>query len=195
VAITASPTSATTTAHKTEALVPPTGATAARTRLTVQYWTVTMNDQDSCGSCDATLAALREAVDQVRPLAGRLGITIDIDERAVASWAQALDHAIVASPTIRAAGQELRPTHPDRTERRVWHWRGTSAVLPAEALIDLLVRALAARGQQVDDYLTGGGPAPYLRQYLPTAQPATPTWVGQSRLVESCGVASQVVES
>lgn len=191
VAITTSPTSPTTTptttAHHTEA---PTSTrsvsedTTAGARLSVQYWTVTMNGQDSCGSCDATLTALREAADQLRPLAGQLGITIDIDTRAVTTWSQVLDHAIVASPTIRAEGHELRPTHPDHTEQRVWHWRGTSTALPAEALTDLLVRALAARSQQIDDYVTRGGPAPYVRQYLPTAQPTIPTPDGTA---STCG--------
>lgn len=133
-AITTSPTLPTTSTRTTEASTSTSSVghdTAGNTtRLSVEYWTVTMNDQDSCGSCDATLAALREAADQVRPLGGRLGITVDIDTRAIATWSQALDHAIVASPTIRAAGQELRPTHPHHTEQRIWHWRGANTPCP-----------------------------------------------------------------
>jgi uncharacterized protein DUF2703 len=187
VTITTSPTSPTTTEAPASTSSVSEDATAGA-GLSVEYWTVTMNDQDSCGSCDATLAALREAADQVRPLAQRLGIGIDIDTHTVATWSQALDHAIVASPTIRAAGQELRPTHPDLSEARVWHWRGTSTdLLPSEALTDLLVRALAARSQQIDDYLTGGGPAPYIRQYLPSAQPATSTPQTPDSTASTCG--------
>lgn len=138
-----------------------------RIRLTVEYWTVAMRDQDSCGACDATLTTLQDAVAQIRPLAERLGITVDVAPRTVVTWAQALDHAIAASPTIRAAGHELRPTHRDHGEERVWQWRGTaSAAIPVEALTDLLVRAVAARSRQLGDYLTLGGPAPYLRQYM-----------------------------
>lgn len=189
VAITTSPTLPTMTAHTAEARASTSSVSEETTvRLSVEYWTVTMKDSDSCGSCDATLSALLEAAAQVRPLAERLGITIDIDSRAVATWSQALDHAIVASPTIRAAGQELRPTHPDLTEARVWHWRGTSTdLLPSGALTDLLVRALAARGRQIDDYLTGGGPAPYIRQHLPSAQPATPTPQTPDSAASACG--------
>jgi hypothetical protein len=167
-AITTSAPTQTTTTEAPTAANTTTDDTTGPARLTVEYWTVTRNDQDSRGCCDATLTAPREAADQIRPLAERLGITIDIQTRAIATWTQALDHAIAASPTIRAAGQELRPTHPDHTEQRVWRWRGTSTTLPVEALTDLLIRALAARSQQIDDYLSHGGPAPYLRQYLPT---------------------------
>lgn len=144
-------------------------------RLAVEYWTVTMDGQDSCGSCDQTFTEVSTALDTVRPLAARLGITVDLLPRTIATWAEAVDHRVVASPTIRAAGIELRPSHPDDTDTRVWAWRGTTttSAIP-EALLDFLVQALAARSQQLGGYLASGGPAPYVRQFLqapPAAEP------------------------
>jgi hypothetical protein len=142
-------------------------------RLAVEYWTVTMDGQDSCGSCDQTLTEVSAALDTVRPLAARLGITVDLLPRTIATLAEAVDHRVVASPTIRAAGIELRPSHPDATDTRVWAWRGTTTSLATpEALLDFLVQALAARSQQLGGYLASGGPAPYVRQFLEAAPAA-----------------------
>jgi hypothetical protein len=139
-------------------------------RLQVEYWTVTMDQQSSCGSCDETLTELSSVVDSVRPLAGRLGIAVEVVPRTVATWLEAVDHGIVASPTIRAAGIEVRPSHPDGSETRVWEWRGTTTGSPTpDALFDFLVRAVAVRSEQVSDYLASGGPAPYVRHYLQAA--------------------------
>lgn len=154
------------------------GATAAG-RLTVEYWTVTMDGQDSCSSCDRTLAEVGGAMDTVRPLAARLGITIELLPHTITTWPEAIDHGIVASPTLRAAGLEFRPSHPDESDARVWQWRGsaTSSAAP-EALLDFLVQALAARSQQLGGYLASGGPAAYVRQFLraaPTAQTPVPS--------------------
>jgi hypothetical protein len=142
-------------------------------RLAVEYWTVTMDGQGSCGSCDQTLTEVGSAMDTVRPLAARLGITVDLLPRTIATWAEAVDHGVVASPTIRAAGVELRPSHPDDTDTRVWAWRGTTTTSATpEALLDFLVQALAARSQQLGGYLAGGGPASYVRQFLQAAPAA-----------------------
>lgn len=175
-AITETPTLATAcspdTACAREAPSPAPSSTAAgsgrsETTLVVEYWTVTMDDQTSCGSCDATLAVVAEAVERVGPLAAQVGIGVEVRPRSVATWAEALDHQIVASPTIRAAGFELRPVHTDETEARVWTWRGTtSASVTPEALVNLLIRAVAARSSQLEDYLAAGGPASYVRQFL-----------------------------
>jgi hypothetical protein len=144
-------------------------------RLVVEYWTVTMDGQVSCGSCDQTLTVVAEAVEDVRPLAERIGLAIEFQPRSVATLAEALDQQIVASPTIRAAGLELRPDHPDESEARRWEWRGTitTSVRP-EALLEFLIQAVAARSQQLAGYLSSGGPAGYVRQYL-QATPANAT--------------------
>jgi hypothetical protein len=142
-------------------------------RLAVEYWTVTMEAQDSCDSCDQTLTKVSTALDAVRPLAARLGITVDLLPRTIATWAEAVDHRVVASPTIRAAGIELRPSHADGTETRVWAWRGTTTTSATpEALLDFLVQALAARSQQLGGYLASGGPAPDVRPFLQAAPAA-----------------------
>lgn len=148
--------------------VPFSATQGAPARIVVEYWTVSMDDETSCGSCDQTLTDLEGAIDTFRPVAARLGIEFEIQPRVVATWPQAIDHAIVASPTIRAAGAELHPIHhPDESDARRWTWRGTtSAQAPPEALLDLLVRAVAARSEQLGDYLKRGGPAPYVRQFL-----------------------------
>ncbi|QSB15969.1 DUF2703 domain-containing protein [Natronosporangium hydrolyticum] len=156
-------------------------------RLSVEYWTVAMDGQDSCGSCDATLTAVTDAIDAVRPVAERLGLAIEVAPRAVSTWAEALQHRIVASPTIRAEGLELTPSHQDESETRQWHWRGgETASTPFPAVVDLLVQALAARSRAVSDYLTNGGPAPYVRRYLQTAPAAEPSATGAA----SCGTSS-----
>lgn len=143
-------------------------------RLTVDYWTVTMNGQESCGSCDATLTTLTEAIEMIRPLATRLGITLEVQLHKVDRWAEAIDSGISASPTIRAAGVELRPCHPDSSEHRLWTWRGEIGTsLPVEAALDGLLRALAARSAQLGDFLADGGPSPYVRQYLSTSPQST----------------------
>lgn len=148
---------------------PATATPAAR--LAVEYWTVAMDGLSSCGSCDETRAVIADALDTIHPLAQRLGIAVELMPRACASWAEAVDHAIVASPTIRAAGSELRPSHPDNSEARVWQWRGTvTPALTPEAALDFLVQAIAARSQQLGNYLASGGPAPYVRQFLQVAQ-------------------------
>lgn len=146
------------------------------TRLVIDYWTVVMEDQTSCDTCDAALTALTGAVATLRPLAEPLGILIEVVPRAVTTWPEAIEHHIAASPTIRAAGTELRPAHPDSSETRLWSWRGTQhSALPEAALLDFLLRALATRSAQVNDYLHRGGPAPYLRRFLtePAASPTT----------------------
>jgi hypothetical protein len=152
-------------------------AVMSRVRVVVEYWTVTMDGQASCGSCDQTLTAVAEAVDDVRPLAERIGLAVEIQPRSVATWAEAMDQQIVASPTIRAAGVELRPDHSDESEARRWEWRGTttSSVRP-EAVLDFLIQAVSARSWQLAGYLSSGGPAGYVRQYLqdPPAYPTTP---------------------
>lgn len=162
----------------------PSADTASGVRLTVDYWTVAMEGQSSCGACDATLTALEDAAATVRPLARQLGVMIDIVPRTVTTWEEALEHAITASPTIRAQGIELRPDHTDDSETRRWHWRGAvTSEAPAEALLDLLLRAVATRSTQLSGYLVDGGPAPYVRRFLDDAPPAT---VDQPTS-ESCG--------
>ncbi|WP_031511329.1 hypothetical protein [Streptomyces megasporus] len=173
-----------TTTHAPAAADTPPSA-AESTRLAVEYWTVAMDGQSSCGSCDATRAVVDGAMEAARPLAIRLGIHLEVLPRTVATWAEALDHGIVASPTIRAAGFELCPSHPDTSESRVWQWRGRqTASLPEEAALDLLLRALAARSTQIGEYLERGGPSAYLRRFLlerPAPRPAADT---------SCGAAT-----
>ncbi|MFP8908398.1 hypothetical protein [Streptomyces atacamensis] len=145
------------------------------TRLTVDYWTVAMEGQDSCGACDETLTALTRAADTVRPLAAQLGITLDITRRTVATWHEAVEHHISASPTLRAAGTELRPAHRDDSEARVWSWRGAhTASPPPAAVVDFLLRAVAARSAQLDDFLSRGGPSPYLRRFLTASAAEAP---------------------
>ncbi len=143
------------------------GDSPPMTRLTVEYWTVAMEGQSSCGSCDVTLTALQEAVATIRPIADRLGLFVDVVSRTVATWSEAVENGIVASPTIRAGGAELRPAHLDGSEERVWQWRGQQAgEVPAEALLDFLVQAVGVRSRAIGDYLAAGGPAPYLRRFL-----------------------------
>ncbi|MGP4030039.1 hypothetical protein [Actinomadura sp. 3N407] len=170
----------TTTAH----LPVPPGASAvpaASGRLVIDYWTVAMGE-DSCGSCDATLTVLHGAVDAVRPLAEQLGIALEVVPRTVSTWEQALEHQITASPTIRAAGAELRPSHPDDSETRLWTWRGhTSGSVPQEAVLDFVLRALSARSGQLGDFLACGGPSSYLRRFL--SAPVTAELASD----ESCG--------
>jgi len=150
-----------------------TGSAPPGGRLAVEYWTVTMGGQDSCSSCDQTLAEVGRAMDTVRPLAARLGITIELLPHTITTWPEAVDHGVVASPTLRAAGLEFRPSHPDESDARVWEWRGTAASSAApEAVLDFLVQALAARCQQLGGYLASGGPAPYVRQFLRAAPTA-----------------------
>lgn len=165
-----------TTTHTTAAAHSPPAA-GESTRLAVEYWTVTMEGQSSCGSCDATRTVVEGVLEDARPLAIRLGIYLEVLPRTIATWAEALDHGIVASPTVRAAGFELRPSHPDTSESRVWQWRGRqTASLPEDAALDLLLRALAARSAQIGEYLERGGPSAYLRRFLleqPAPQPAT----------------------
>ncbi|HEX2312596.1 MAG TPA: hypothetical protein VHJ17_02620 [Thermomonospora sp.] len=155
--------------------VAPTDTPVAEARLVIEYWTVAMGDA-SCDTCDSTLATLTGAVETLGPLAGRLGITLEVVPRTVSTWAQALEHEITASPTIRAAGVTLRPSHPDDTERRLWTWRGrTGTALPQEAVLDTLLQALAAHSSRIGDYLAQGGPSGYLRRFLsaPASAPST----------------------
>ncbi|MEE1928803.1 hypothetical protein V1J52_11490 [Streptomyces sp. TRM 70351] len=170
----------TTTAHAATADTPP--YSAESTRLAVEYWTVTMDGQSSCGSCDETRTVVDGAIEAVRPLAARLGIHLDVLPRTVATWAEAIDHGIVASPTIRAAGHELRPVHPDTSGSRVWRWRDQQTdSLAEEAALDLLLRALVARSTQIGEYLEHGGPSAYVRRFLsdqPAPQPTADTPCG-----------------
>lgn len=165
------------------------GDSPPMTRLTVEYWTVDMEGQSSCGSCDVTLTALQEAVATIRPVADRLGLAVDVVPRTVTTWSEAVENAIVASPTIRAGGAELRPAHPDGgTEERVWQWRGQQAgEAPAEALLDFLVQAVGVRSRAIGDYLAAGGPAPYLRRFLREAPaPDAPTMTAGSCSSDAC---------
>jgi len=147
-----------------------------------------MDGAASCGSCDATLTVVNDAVETLRPLAERLGITFEVIPRTVGTFAEAAEHEIVSSPTIRAAGIELRPSHPDDSERRVWTWRGdTSTAVSAEAVLDTVVRALAAHSARFDEFLAAGGPSPYTRQFL-SGSPAEPALAGSAD--ESCGCAT-----
>lgn len=153
-------------------------------RLTVEYWSVTMDGQSSCGSCDETRTVVEHAIEAVRPLATRLGVHLDLLSRTVTTRAQAIDHAIVASPTIRAAGFDLHPTHPDTSENRIWKWRGHQTnALPEEAALDLVLRALTARSTQISAYLDHGGPSAYVRGYL-TEKPTADT---SCRPATNCG--------
>jgi hypothetical protein len=148
-------------------LPPVTSPGASRVELGVEYWTVARDGQDSCGSCDQTLAVVDDAVDTLRPIAERLGVNIQVRPHTITTWAEALDHAIVASPTIRSAGIELRPAHVDGSESRRWHWRGqVSPTVSSQAVLSVLVRALGKRSEDVENYLAGNGPAPYVRQFL-----------------------------
>jgi hypothetical protein len=148
----------------------PVGLDQSRASLAVEYWTVVMNGQGSCDSCDDTLGVLDAALEEVRPIAQLLGLAVEVVPRAVESWTDAVENGIVASPTLRAAGVELRPSHPDRSEARVWRWRGiTTGSARLESLLDFLIRALAVRSEQINTYLVGGGPAPYVRQFLESA--------------------------
>lgn len=136
-------------------------------RLIVEYWTVAMNGQSSCGSCDETRTIVDHAIEAVRPLATQLGIHLDILPRTVTTTAEATNHAIAASPTIRTTGFELRPSHPDTSETRIWQWRGhQTASLPHEAALDLLLQALTTRSTQINTYLEHGGPSDYVRRFL-----------------------------
>jgi hypothetical protein len=167
-------------------------APEAAVRLGVEYWTVAMEGQSSCGSCDATLAALSEAIVVVRPLAARLGIAVDVLPRTIVTWAQAVEHGIVASPTIRAACLEMRPSHREDSESRSWAWRGnTTPSATPQALLAFLVQALAMRSHQIDDYLASGGPHPYVRQFLQEAPPTASPTVEEQRAADcGCGPVS-----
>lgn len=98
---------------------------------------------------------------------------------------------IMASPTVRTIGIEARPSHLDDYEARVWAWRGTTTgSAPPEALLDLLIRAVAARREQASSYFAGGGPAPCVRRHLqaaPTVDAVRPAWprspVGSDRAI------------
>jgi hypothetical protein len=153
----------------------PSGAAAAtpETRLVVEYWTVTMDGEGSCASCDDTLDVVNEAVAMIRPLAQHLGMTIELVPRTVATWSDAVDHEIAASPTVRAAGIELRPSHPDTSDTRIWNWRGTTSMsLPPQAVLDLLVQAVSDQSSRLGEFLVKGGPTPYVRQFLQEAPAA-----------------------
>lgn len=170
----------------TEAPLSSTTHQTCAAELVVEYWTVGMDGQDACVSCDQTLNVLDQAVDIIRPIAERLGITVNVRPRTITTWTEALDHGIVASPTIRVAGIELRPTHPDDSEARQWTWRGDATpAVASEAVLDILIRALAARSEQIGHYLSSGGPAPYVRQFLQGDHPAT-----QEPESASCGCAT-----
>lgn len=160
------------TTATTPALSPTTTTPPVAARLTVDYWTVAMDGQNSCGSCDAVQTALTGAAQTLRPLAETLGIVIDIVPRTVTTWEEAVEHGITASPTVRAEDTELRPVHPDDSETRLWTWRGTQYSAPPEAaLLDFLLRALSARSASIGTYLTQGGPSPYMRQFLTDTTP------------------------
>ncbi|WP_395108322.1 hypothetical protein [Actinomadura sp. SCN-SB] len=172
----------------TEAHTPliPLGTASPAVRLTIEYWTVTMDEQDSCGSCDATLTLLNDAVTTIGPVAARLGFTLGVVPRTITTWSEALEHGIVASPTIRAQGREMLPSHPDGSESRAWDWRGTITPSPRpEALLDFLVQVIAKRSRQLGAYLAEGGPAPYVRQFLHT--PAASPAANQASATTSCG--------
>lgn len=85
-------------------------------RLEVESWTVAMDDQESCGACDVTLSVVRDALEEVHSLADRLGITVGVVPRTVASRPEAVQHAIVASPTIRAGDAGLSRPGRRRTQ-------------------------------------------------------------------------------
>lgn len=170
----------TTTAHT--ATASDAAGSAPRTPLVIDYWTVAMGEEASCGSCDETLTVLDRAVDTVRPFADQLGIALKITPRTISTWDQALEHQITASPTIRGEGIELCPSHPDGTETRLWTWRGeTTNSLQPQAALDFVLQALTACSRQLSDYLSHGGPSPYLRQFLDapaTAKPGQPISCG-----------------
>jgi hypothetical protein len=154
--------------------------------LEVEYWTVAMDGQESCGSCDDTLTVVNGAVESLSPLADRLGLSLQIGVRTVTTWAEAASHEIVASPTVRAVGIEMRPAHAEDSEERSWEWRGTrTASVTPDAVLDLLTRALAARSEQLARYLADGGPSPYLRRWLDVAPRTDPP----TQASASCGCA------
>lgn len=158
---------------------------APRTPLVIDYWTVAMGEEASCGSCDETLTVLDRAVDTVRPFADQLGIALKITPRTISTWDQALEHQITASPTIRAEGSELCPSHPDGTETRLWIWRGeTTNSLQPQAALDFVLQALTACSRQLSDYLAHGGPSPYLRQFLSVSSATAPA------ATEACGLSA-----
>ncbi|MDA8368397.1 MAG: hypothetical protein M0026_00825 [Nocardiopsaceae bacterium] len=158
------------------------GTPAPNAPLVIDYWTVVMGEETSCSSCDETLTVLNGAIDTIRPLADQLGITVKITPRTVSTWDQALEHRITASPTMRAEGIELCPSHPDGTETRRWTWRSeTTNSLQPQAALDFVLQALCARSRQLGDYLSRGGPSLYLRRFL--SAPVTPEH-GQAT---SCG--------
>ncbi|HWM72641.1 MAG TPA: hypothetical protein VNQ53_02820 [Nocardioides sp.] len=174
----------------TDALTPPIAPErpAAEVPLVVEYWTVTMGGQASCGSCDDTLANVNTALDMVGLLAERLDLAIQLVPRTVTTWADAVSHGIVASPTLRAAGLELRPSHRDASETRLWRWRGaTTASANPDAVADFLVRALGARSAQIDEYFASGGPAPYVRQFLRAAPAMETALAAEVSASGSCG--------
>lgn len=164
------------------------GPDLPKVRLPIEYWTVAMDGQESCGACDRTLALLNDAVTAIHPLAAQLGITLHVVPRQITTWPEALEESIVASPTIRAQKLEVRPTHPDGSEVLIWHWRGTTvAALPLEALLDFLMRAVADRSRHLSAYLAEGGPAPYVRRFLHTISADQPPAIASCGPDTSCG--------
>ena len=146
---------------------------AALPAVVVEYLTVEMAGQATCGSCDDTLTSLRSAIAAVEPLAADLGLQIRVEELAVRSHAQALEHEVVASPTIRSEGVVLAPAHVTGSEARRWTWRGDLGPEPSRGqLIDLLLAALMSRSQRLERFLASGGPDAYVRSHLLATEPA-----------------------
>lgn len=146
----------------------PTAPPASRTHATVEieYWTVEM-DSDSCSACDDTLTAVRSAQELLGTITDQLGLRVEIVERTVRTWDEAVEHSIAASPTIRSEGLELHPRHEGLSETRTWQWRGDTSPGPlAGQLVEFLLGAVAARGRRLEAYLQAGSAAPYLDQFL-----------------------------
>jgi hypothetical protein len=112
--------------------------------LQIQFYQADMSKKgvSSCSSCDTLQQKLDQAIRAVEPLLADLGVEIRKEIITIQTEIEAKTHQIVASPTIRIAGFDLFPEHPNpESEERIWSWKGSSFSEPTrEVLVESILR-------------------------------------------------------
>lgn len=114
-------------------------------------------DLATCTRCTDAAAAIEAALVDLEPILAQVGMGVRFAKRVVRTEAEAVEHRLLSSPTLRIQGEdvalELRESRCDdccalasgsSVDCRVWLWQGREYSSPPKALfLDALLRGYA----------------------------------------------------